>query len=498
MSSPLQITDKNSVLTITLHKAKYISDKEKPGQYSLYIQFNNDKVETEKILEKEKVFENTIYNFSFTHETISFNPITFTAYTSSWIVLSTVLASLSIPLTINKLNSQRQWYYLKNENDENILSILVSFSTNILFHNKTELSFNNQNQSNILHSLLNRTTIYPNSTKHTSYESGLLRKKNSYNVSNLYLDNSFNYKNSISFENVSELLTEKSKKLESIEEKIRIQNLNGNLAYEKIKDRENILRRERKKLEEKVKRYNINHLEYETKYIRLKQNIKQFEKEQNRFLVVKSIMEYNNDFYRDLNFVYLSGIDANDILLPKKDLIIKEQNNTTIISKQKKQIKTHIPRVDNPSKKSNSTRVTSSNVSEVSLNEYNPMKSHPVTQIYLNTNENETIKNRIIEPLESETNQIKRRTITNKSTLENHTITEGNATQRKSSLNSSQRRNSKGRNSNLCIANQIKNKKQGLSSIPTHKQTKFPLQNKNSLFPSSYRHNLNVKSSLKS
>ena len=209
-------------------------------------------------------------------------------------------------------------------------------------------------------------------------------------------------------------------------------------------------------------------------------------------------MEYNNDFYRDLNFVYLSGIHANDILLPKKELIIKEQNNTTIISKQKKQIKTHIPRVDNPSKKSNSTRVTSSNVSEVSLNEYNPMKSHPVTQIYLNTNENETIKNRIIEPLESETNQIKRRTITNKSTLENHTITEGNATQRKSSLNSSQRRNSKGRNSNLCIANQIKNKKQGLSSIPTHKQTKFPLQNKNSLFPSSYRHNLNVKSSLKS
>ena len=46
MSSSLQITDKNSVLTITLHKAKYISDKEKPGQYSLYIQFNNDKVET--------------------------------------------------------------------------------------------------------------------------------------------------------------------------------------------------------------------------------------------------------------------------------------------------------------------------------------------------------------------------------------------------------------------------------------------------------------------
>ena len=36
--------------------------------------------------------------------------------------------------------------------------------------------------------------------------------------------------------------------------------------YEKIKDRENILRKERKKLEEKVKRYNINHLEYETKY----------------------------------------------------------------------------------------------------------------------------------------------------------------------------------------------------------------------------------------
>ena len=504
MSYSSQITDKNSVLTITLHKAKFISDKDKPEQYSLYIQFDNNKVETEKISEKEKTFENTIYSFPLTNETLPFPPIIFTAYTSSWIVLSTAIASLSIPLTINKLNSQRQWYYLKNENDENILSILVSFSTNFLFNNlvtqnKTELSFTNQCQSNILHSLLNRTAIYPNSTKHTSYESGLLRKKNSFNVSNLYLNTSFNYKTNISLENLTELLTEKSKKLESIEEKIRIQNLNSNLALEKIKDRENILKRERQKLNEKVKRYNINQLEYETKCIKLTQNSKKYEEEQNRFLVEKNIMDYNNEFYRDLNFIYLSNIDANNTFLPKRKLIIKEHNDTQIISKPKKQTKTHIPRVDNPSKKSNSTGVTSSNLSEVSLNEYNPIKSHPVTQIYLNTNENESIKNKIIEPLESETNPIKRRTITNKSTLDNHTITEGNSTQRKRSHNSSQRRSSKGRNTNLCIANQTKMKKQGLSSIPTHKQTKLLFQNKTSLssIPSSYRHNLNVKFTIK-
>lgn len=495
MSSSPQITDNNNnALNITLHKTKFISDKDKPEQYSLSIQFNNDKIDTDKITEKVKTFEHTIYSFPFNSDTMPFPSITFTANTSSWFVLSTTIASLSIPLTINKLNSQRQWYYLKNENDENILSILVSFSTKVLLHNqlpqnKTELSINNQ--SNILNSLLNRTAIYPNSTKHTSYESGLLRQKNSFNVSNLYLDNSFSYRQNISIETIYELITEKSKKLESIDEKIRIQNLNSNLTYEKIKDRENILRRERLKLDEKVKRYNINQLEYETKCINTAQNITQFEKDNNRFLIEKDIMDYNKDLYTDLNFIYLSSTDTNNTFLPDRTLIKKEDNKPHY----SKQIKTHIPRVDNPSKKSNSTGVTSSNVSEVSLNEYNPLKSHPVTQIYLNTNENESIKNKIIEPLESETNPIKRRTITNKSTLDNHTITEGNSTQRKRSLNSAKRKNSKGRYSNLCIANQTKIKKQGVISISTHKPVKLPSQNKTSLssIPSSYRHNLKVK-----
>ena len=502
MSSSSQITDGNkNALNITLHKVKFISEKDRPSQYNLCIQFNNDKIETEKITDKEKTFDNNIYSFSFNNENLPLPPITFTALTSSWIVLSTTIASLSIPLTINKLNSQRQWYYLKNENDENILSILVSFSTRVLLNiqvpqNKSDLSINNQFQNTILHSLLNRTAIYPNSTKHTSYESGLLRQKNSFNVSNLYLDNSFSYKNNISLEHIFELLTEKSKKLENIDEKVRIQNLNSNLAFEKIKDREGILRRERQKLDEKVKRYKINQLEYEKKCINLSQNITQLEKDSNRFQIENDIINYDKELYTDINFLYLKSTDT---FLPDKQLIIKEiskkKKNNILPTHMNKQIKTHIPGVDNPSKKSNSTGITSSNISEVSLNEYNPLKSHPISQIYLNTNENESIKNKIIEPLESEGNPNKRRTITNKSTLDSHIFTEGNATQRKRSLNSSKRRNSKGGYSNLCIVNQTKLKKQGVISITTHKPAKLPSQNKVSLssIPSSYRHNVKVK-----
>ena len=501
MSSSSQITDNNkNALNITLHKVKFISEKDRPSQYNLCIQFNNDKVETEKITDKEKTFDNNIYSFPFNNDNLPLPPITFTALTSSWIVLSTTIASLSIPLTMNKLNSQRQWYYLKNENDENILSILVSFSTKLFLNiqvaqNKSDLSINNQFQNTIVHSLFNRTVIYPNSTKHTSYESGLLRQKNSFNVSNLYLDNSFSYRNNISLEHIFELLTEKSKKLESIDEKVRIQNLNSNLAFEKIKDREGILRRERQKLDEKVKRYNINQLEYETKSINLSKNISQLEKDSERFQIENDIINYNKELYTDLDFIYLKSIDT---FLPDKQLNTKEipmkNNNNILPTHVNKQVKTHIPGVDNPSKKSNSTGITSSNVSEVSLNEYNPLKSHPITQIYLNTNENESIKNKIIEPLESETNQIKRRTITNKSTLDSHIATEGNTTQRKRSLNSSKRRNSKGGYSNLCIVNQTKLKKQGVISISTHKPSKLPSQ-KNSLssIPSSYRHNVKVK-----
>ena len=75
--------------------------------------------------------------------------------------------------------------------------------------------------------------------------------------------------------------------------------------------------------------------------------------------------------YTDLDFIYLKSIDT---FLPDKQLNTKEipmkNNNNILPTHVNKQVKTHIPGVDNPSKKSNSTGITSSNVSEVSLNEY--------------------------------------------------------------------------------------------------------------------------------
>ena len=49
MSSVSQISDnKKNALNVTLHKVKFISEKVRPSQYNLCIQFNNEKIETEK------------------------------------------------------------------------------------------------------------------------------------------------------------------------------------------------------------------------------------------------------------------------------------------------------------------------------------------------------------------------------------------------------------------------------------------------------------------
>ena len=499
MSSAFQtIEKKNSSFKINFFKVKYSSNQTLPSQYNLCVQFDQEKIETEKINQKEQIFDSMSYTFSFNPKKFPYPPIIISAHTSSWLVLSTKIASITIPLSPNKMNSQRQWYYLKNENEENILSILISFSSEIInekmLHNKTEISINEQNHSSIINSLLNRTTMFQTniSNKHTSYDSGMIKQKNNISVSMGNVENSFNGENrNFTLNSIFEILNEKSKKLNDVEEKLKMQNLNNNLTFEKIKDREGILKKERNKLEEKVKKYKEKQREYETKSLNFAQNNIKLEKEVQKFKIEQEIYDYDKEYYSNLNFIYLLSGDLNNFLQPKTKFnknsifssiddyknpinignkniptnthnIIIENPNNNINLKEK-----NYKRIDNPSKKSNSTNLTSTNASEISLNDYNLIKTPPITQIYLNTKENEptnrNFTNKFIETLDSDPNNMtKRRTITNYSYLKNRNV--NNSLQRnslrKNSITAIKKRQNKcgGGSNNISIGNNNKSK----------------------------------------
>lgn len=362
----------DNCIKISLFKAKFLSEDIK--EYSIDIDFNGERKSTEKINSKVYTFSPLIYSFPFNN--CSNTNINISAFASSWLVLSFKIASISIPLSLNKLNGQRQWYYMKNEKEENLISILVSFSASSItnrYINKTDISINdniNTTHTSVVHSMLNRTVI----PRHFSFES-------SYAISNVF-----------------DVLGEKGKKLTEIEEKIKLQKLNNELNSEKIKDREGILKREQRKLDEREKRYKLKQLEYETKRIKLSKNIIKKEKDTERFNIYKDINDYNKDFYANLNFIYISNIDIDRFSY--KTLNIKKSNQ---IPKEKEQFakKSHVQGNSNPSKKSNSTNITS-NTSDLSYNDFS--KLHPITHIDLSSITDDFAKSKVTEAIETDPN----------------------------------------------------------------------------------------------
>lgn len=411
-------------ITISLFKVKFLSENIK--EYNIYVDYSGESKSTEMISSKEYNFSPLTFTFPFNN---SNNTIKISAYASTWLLLSSKIASISIPLSLNKLNSQRQWYYMKNENEENLISILISFSmsniTNRLV-NKTDISINdniiNTNTSAIC-SMLNRTVI----PRHVSYESN--KMNNSY----------------YTFSNVFDVINEKNKKLNEYEEKIKMQKLNNDLNIEKLKDREGILKREGRKLLEKSKKYQLKELEYDTKCIKISQKMLKLEKDIERFDISKDINEYNTEFFSNINFIYTTNVIDID-RYTDKSLLIKITHKERISTKKEPFTKKfHIQGSNNPSKKSNSTNITS-NTSDLSYNDFS--KFHLITHIDLSNITDDIPNNRVIETLETEPNVMKKANKEKSKQARN--------------LKSAKRRNSN-------ISSNSKSNKQSIISMSSHK-----------------------------
>lgn len=319
--------------------------------------------------------------------------ITITALSSSWLSFTTTVGKLSIPLTLSKLNDQRQWFYLKNDNDENVIGILTSLycevSDSFLTNNtlnltkgniypRAELSCENLH-SNLINTLLNRTinakesnhqcstsnkmnnicyigscdytndrTIQKDDIKSTSNNvnshmntnvhlptEAPIRSCTSNNAkvfSHIYTDRNISFQttnqslqsieailnqikdNSYIESNHSlgfngefiQRLSNKIKTLYVDEEELNNQTIINNQLNEKIKEKENILKRERNKLEDKYRKYKESQAEYETKSLNLAQSNIQFENDQSRFSLEKEIFAQDQENSRNISIMFAS------------------------------------------------------------------------------------------------------------------------------------------------------------------------------------------------
>lgn len=121
------------------------------GTYKIKISFNQQIVETEKISSNYKEFKGgKCYYFEIPNNTINNETLylEISAIGTSWMVFNSTLCSLFIPFfdNINNFNDQKQNYYLKNKEGNNVIAILSSiwceYSSNNSITNN-DLTFNN-------------------------------------------------------------------------------------------------------------------------------------------------------------------------------------------------------------------------------------------------------------------------------------------------------------------------------------------------------------------
>jgi hypothetical protein len=131
-------------------------------------------------------------------------------------IFDTQIAKVSIPVNINKLDDKRQWYYLKNTKEENVISILTSIycelksekslqslqldnslqNSSCVIQNKNDLSYDqyrhSSNSNHNFRNVMNKTTANANLTYTNN-----LNFLNNYSVDEIGLENKKQRKNNL-------------------------------------------------------------------------------------------------------------------------------------------------------------------------------------------------------------------------------------------------------------------------------------------------------------
>ena len=150
-------------VTITLYQSKICRSPENYLPYTLSIKYNNQSpLETEKIIKSSMIFHEETFHFNISSTSKqNMNPIiTINAYSRTMFVIKNYFAKVTIPFNISNNHNQKQWYFLKDNNEEIVLKILLSIDSTLSLHQNNSMNLINKSyRIESAHNLLNKKNL---------------------------------------------------------------------------------------------------------------------------------------------------------------------------------------------------------------------------------------------------------------------------------------------------------------------------------------------------
>ncbi len=370
-------SDKNTknYIAITLYQTKICRNSDDYLPYILSIKYNDQSsLETEKITKSSLIFHEETFYFNISSKSMINQTISINAYTKTMFVIKNYFGKVTIPFNLSNKNNQKQWYFLKDNNDEIIIKILLSIDFKISLHqnnsmnqiNKSykiesaydffnkknlNLSFNinplTQRQSENKSMMnLNSFSIFKNLTNQNQLISITENESSSITISNsdsYYSDcneinnnddenNNDTNTNNISIIDINKAISDKADEILEKQKNLENQFKEFKERDESIGRKNQILKKESDKLKSNIKKLEKNKKNYETKNIYLNEKLIKFEKELYRNELNKEINSFNNQVFYDLN---------SSFIMNTTDLTFNNLKNKIIIEKYIKKYSKH-------------------------------------------------------------------------------------------------------------------------------------------------------------
>ena len=360
-------------ISITLYQSKICRNSENYLPYTLSIKYNEQlPLETEKITKTSIIFHEETFHFNISSKSIINQTIEISAFTKKLFVIKNYFGKVIIPFNILNKKNEKQWYFLKDNNDEIILKILLSIDCKISLHQnnsmnqinksyKIESAYDLFNKKNLNLSLnlnpssqrqsenksminLNSFSIFKNLTNQNQLISITENENSSITISNT--DSYYNDCNEINcgdediYDNINNIsIFDINKAISNKADKILEKQQNLENIVKEIKERDEsigrknkILKKENDKLENNIKKLEKNKKKSETKNINLCEKLVKFEKELYRNELIKEIININNQIFYNLNSTFIMN---------KTDLTFNNYKNNGLENYIKKYSKNH-------------------------------------------------------------------------------------------------------------------------------------------------------------
>ena len=364
----------NNSITLTLYESQICQNNKSYLPYSLIINYNNNTIQETNIIKTlNHKFNNTKFIFSPLKTSIrNIHQIVISANSKTLFIIKNIIGKVIIRFNISKIEKKKtQWYFLKDKNEEIIMKILLSITSNCALHQYNSMKSLERINNNILNSSINNISqninfsnsklfinhsmvnLNSNSIIHhirlsSNQLISILENEKDNNgtmcdnsiISNSTFGNSNNtifYPNSnlleiidekynVNIDLIKNKILKKKEKLSEIEKKNEDNKIYISSLERTFKKRKNILEKENNKLKENMKKLQKMKIVYENNKISLFEKTRILEKKILRDELIEEINNNNHFIFNQItSFLFFN--DNLEINLNKKE---KEKKTTPI------------------------------------------------------------------------------------------------------------------------------------------------------------------------